>query len=185
MAKKTIKKWDSYIADNGELYMICANSEEGGETFKGKYWLGNLCYKYTATSGDATGVVCPECSTKLIGPPEIKIGRQSSGRPRGWQFMKEYVDKDGTVFHKGIEKPNLKGTIDSTEIKIKNRPNKQQKKQILNIALKNIISLKKILKKDAATKKEKARLESQIRKFNRIASGKLPRNFDFEDFIAN
>ena len=36
--------------------------------------------------------------------------RVSTGRPC-WHFMNEYVDKDGNVFHKGKEQPELKGTL--------------------------------------------------------------------------
>lgn len=44
----------------------------------------------------------PEITTKI----EIK-------RPRGWSLKAVYVDPDGTVFHKGVEQPELKGTIAS------------------------------------------------------------------------
>jgi len=32
-------------------------------------------------------------------------------RPRGWSLKKVFVDNDGNVFHKGVEQPELKGTI--------------------------------------------------------------------------
>ena len=47
-----------------------------------------------------------------------------TGRPAGWHFMNEFVDKDGNVFHKGKEQPNLKGTLPSTKVK----PPKKRKK---------------------------------------------------------
>ena len=31
--------------------------------------------------------------------------------------MAEFVDKDGTVYHKGKEQPKLKGTLPPTEVK--------------------------------------------------------------------
>ena len=31
-----------------------------------------------------------------------------TGRPAGWHWMNEFVDKDGNVFHKGKEQPKLK-----------------------------------------------------------------------------
>ncbi len=31
-----------------------------------------------------------------------------TGRPAGWHFMNEFVDKDGNVFHKGKEQPKLR-----------------------------------------------------------------------------
>ena len=38
--------------------------------------------------------------------------------------MNEFVDKDGNVFHKGKEKPELKGTLPPTKVK----PRKKKKK---------------------------------------------------------
>ena len=43
-------------------------------------------------------------------PIENKPKRVRTGRPSGWHFMNEFVDKDGTVYHKGKEMPELKGT---------------------------------------------------------------------------
>ena len=48
----------------------------------------------------------------------------STGRPAGWHFMNEFVDKDGNVFHKGKEQPDLKGTLPPTKVK----PRKKKKK---------------------------------------------------------
>ena len=50
--------------------------------------------------------------------------RVSTGRPAGWHFMNEFVDKDGNVFHKGKEQPDLKGTLKPTKVK----PPKKRKK---------------------------------------------------------
>ena len=38
--------------------------------------------------------------------------------------MNEFVDKDGNVFHKGVEQPKLKGTLKPTKVK----PPKKRKK---------------------------------------------------------
>ena len=48
----------------------------------------------------------------------------TTGRPPGWHFMNEFVDKDGNVFHKGKEQPELKGTLKPTKVK----PIKKRKK---------------------------------------------------------
>ena len=50
--------------------------------------------------------------------------RVSTGRPAGWHFMNEYVDKDGNVFHKGKEQPELKGTLKPTEVKKRKKKKK-------------------------------------------------------------
>ena len=54
----------------------------------------------------------------------IGLQRVSTGRPAGWHFMNEFVDKDGNVFHKGKEQPDLKGTLPPTKVK----PRKKKKK---------------------------------------------------------
>ena len=41
---------------------------------------------------------------------------KSTGRPRGWRWMKEFVDKEGNVYHKGVEQPKLKGKRPVTDV---------------------------------------------------------------------
>ena len=50
-----------------------------------------------------------------------------TGRPAGWHFMNEFVDKDGNVFHKGKEQPKLKGTLPPTKVKPKRKLNEEPK----------------------------------------------------------
>ena len=68
---------------------------------------------------EATAAVCYRCLTvrtiNLWNPNETVKSKPS--RPKGWHWMKEFVDKDGTVFHKGKEVPELKGTLSPTKIK--------------------------------------------------------------------
>ena len=54
----------------------------------------------------------------------FKTTKPKTGRPAGWHWMAEYVDKDGNVFHKGKEQPKLKGTLEPTKVK----PRKKRKK---------------------------------------------------------
>jgi len=63
-----------------------------------------------------------------------KPKRVSSGRPSGWHFMNEFVDKDGNVFHKGKEQPKLKGTLPPTKIKPKKKPAKRRSREEILIA---------------------------------------------------
>lgn len=93
-----------------------------------------------------------------------------SGKPRGWKFMKEYVHKDGTVYHKGVEQPGLKGTLKPTKIKPKVKKakmSKGQKAQLYNETLSKIHKLKKQLSK-AKFKKDQRRLTSEIKKLQRV-----------------
>ena len=46
--------------------------------------------------------------------------------------MKEFVDKDGNVFHRGKEQPKLKGTLKPTVVKpIKKRKKRRTKEEML------------------------------------------------------
>ena len=75
--------------------------------------------------------------------------RQPTGRPAGWHFMKEFVDKDGNVFHLGKEQPKLKGTLPPTKVKPKKKATKRrtQEQILLDRAADKKAALKKAVKK--------------------------------------
>ena len=86
--------------------------------------------EYVQTGEDAVAVTCSSCVTRITTsqmtledfyPSHYK---KKSGRPPGWHFMNEFVDKKGNVFHKGKEQPELKGTLKPTKVK----PIKRKKK---------------------------------------------------------
>lgn len=81
------------------------------------------CSRCTATVHKvdvaAVSVICWRCVAKKSAPPDVSKSSVKSDKPRGWKFMKEYVHTDGTVYHKGIEVPQLKGTLEVTVIKPK------------------------------------------------------------------
>ena len=79
----------------------------------------------------AVKVRCSYCTLQLVGFPENSTSTyKSTGRPAGWHWMNEYVDKDGNVFHKGKEQPKLKGTLEPTVVKRK-KIKRRTKEQIL------------------------------------------------------
>ncbi len=108
------------------------------------------CGRWVENIGDSTEkVICSLCVLMAVGLPEEKTkAYKPTGRPAGWHFMNEFVDKDGNVFHKGKEMPKLKGTLPPTKItkakvKTKRRTNEQilidrhnEKKQALKKAIK-------------------------------------------------
>ena len=66
---------------------------------------------------EAVKVTCSSCVFGVVGfPEEPKSAYKPTGRPAGWHWMKEFVDKDGTVFHMGKEQPKLKGTKKPTKV---------------------------------------------------------------------
>tara|TARA_Y100000004_G_scaffold7653_1_gene8561 strand:- start:455 stop:898 length:444 start_codon:yes stop_codon:yes gene_type:complete len=119
MAKKTFEQNGGYYI-NGVPYMDCRVT---GEPVRN-------------VSTDAVSVMG---SRALMGkmfkqfPDTSKPAYKPTGRPAGWHFMNEFVDGDGNVFYKGVEQPDLKGTLPPTKVKpVKKKKTKRRtKEQIL------------------------------------------------------
>jgi hypothetical protein len=100
--------------ENGQKHMQCKS-----------------CYDYRPVDDNIVSFTCGMCtqikSLKNMPLEEMMPSlkkKKTSGRPAGWHFMNEFVDKDGNVFHKGKEQPELKGTLKPTKVK----PPKKRKK---------------------------------------------------------
>ena len=107
---KEKKEWISFHED-GQRWMICKSCQSD----------------YVKCGEKTVATTCSMCVIRIdmIKFPEtIKKQKVSSGKPAGWHFMSEFVDKDGNVFHKGKEQPKLKGTLKPTKVK----PRKKKKK---------------------------------------------------------
>ena len=93
--------------ENNKTYMICKSCQ----------------VEYVEIGDpDVVAVTCPHCVQRrclALQPMDsfFSSRRTKTGRPPGWQWMTEYVDKDGNVFHKGEEQPKLKGTLKPTKVK--------------------------------------------------------------------
>ena len=77
--------------------------------------------------------------------------------------MNLFVHADGTVYHKGVEDTNLKGTLPPTEIIVKPKKTAKQKAEEKAQLAEKIGKLKKQLKGESRRTQQK-KLESQIRK---------------------
>jgi hypothetical protein len=120
-------------------------------------------------SYDAVSVTCSECISdmvKEIQGPRKKKQVASQGYPKGWRFMKEFVHSDGTVYHRGVEQPELKGTLSATVIMVKPKKTKAQKATEKAQVMKQFADLKKQLKKETRKTKIKA-LETKLRKLQK------------------
>jgi len=104
--QKQKQEWITFT-ENGKRYMQCKHCQsdyvEIGDT-------------------DIVAVTCSRCVLKrtlALQPMDKYFSKthKKTGRPPGWQWMNEYVDKDGNVFHKGKEQPKLKGTLKPTKVK--------------------------------------------------------------------
>jgi hypothetical protein len=52
---------------------------------------------------DTSAVTCSNCMVLSVEPPPEIKKKESTGRPRGWQFMNRYVSPEGIVYEKGKE----------------------------------------------------------------------------------
>ena len=114
MANSTFEKNGGYFID-GVAYMDCKIT---GAPVK------NVSTEAVAVRG-STAVL------GMVGMPKEKPQKVSTGRPAGWHFMNEFVDKDGNVFHRGKEQPKLKGTLPPTKVEPKKKTKRRTKEQIL------------------------------------------------------
>ncbi len=126
-----------------------------------------LCGAMSEVGTDATAVTCSECVNQLVEAPTI-ITKRKSDKPPGWHFMNVYVHKDGTVYYKGTEQPELKGTLPITKKKTKTKKKitKFQKAEMRTKLLSEMHSLKKELKK-AKFKKDTKRINVSLRRVQR------------------
>ena len=87
---------------------------------------------YISVADNTVAVRCSKEVNYVIAQmfPE-KPKRVRTGRPSGWHFMNEFVDKDGTVYHRGVEQPKLFGTLPATKVKAKKKMKRRTKEQIL------------------------------------------------------
>ena len=151
-----------------------------------RYMECKICGQMTKCDEGTEALTCSECVQETLanqfGGPET-FGKTSSGRPRGWKWMQLYVDKDGTVFHRGIEQPELKGTLPISDIKDRgNKLGKKDKEKIKLEAGSRLFKLKKQYK-GLRWKKDKKVFEKNIKYEARILSGKFPRKFNAEEYF--
>ena len=126
----------------------------------GGYYIDGVPYMDCKITGEPVKNVSTD-ATSVIGdkalmsrmykmfPEEMEAKTKSykpTGRPAGWHWMAEFVDKDGNVFHKGVEQPKLKGTLPPTKVK---KPKKKVKRRT-----KDEILVAKYKEKKAILKKE-------------------------------
>jgi len=122
MSNKNKEEWLSFVED-GQRWMICKSCQSD----------------YCKVGENVAAVTCANCVLRIDMikfPGTIKKQKVSSGKPAGWHFMNEYVDKKGNVFHKGKE-PKLKGTLKPTKVKPPKKKIKLTEDEKLQKDLKN------------------------------------------------
>jgi len=112
MARKKKQEWISFTED-GQRWMIC-----------------KVCQlEYVQVERYIAAVTCSSCVMKkclVLKPLDTFFAskKPKTGRPAGWHWMTEFVDKDGNVFHKGKEQTELKGTLKPTKVKARKKKKK-------------------------------------------------------------
>ena len=121
MARKKKIEYHSYMEGNVK-HMSC-----------------QICGRYEAVGDETTAVKCSRCVSLIMMdkyPHAEPKSYKPTGRPAGWHWMNEFVDKDGNVFHKGKEQPKLKGTLKPTVVKpTKKKRKKRRTKQQMLLAI--------------------------------------------------
>lgn len=136
-----------------------------------RYMECKVCGQFAMASEDSTSITCYECVQEMVDPPEINT-RGNTGKVSGWHFMKEFVDKNGNVYHKGVEQPQLKGKLKPTVIEKKNKLSKKEKDNYKLEAAQEVAKLKKELK-GLRWKKDKKLVTQKINQYSRIMKGKF------------
>lgn len=139
-----------------------SKNKERSFEMNGGYYVNGVPYMECKVTGDPVRNVSVEAKS-VIGsrallarmdkmfPEQNKPKRVKTGRPSGWHFMSEFVDKDGTVYYKGKEQPKLKGTRPITVVKPKKKTKRRSQEEIL---LAREAKKKKELKKEFQKQKD-------------------------------
>lgn len=114
-------------------------------------------------------LMCHACICEEIYPQletQLTFKQKREGYPRGWKFKKVFVHSNGTVYHSGVEQPDLKGSISPTPIEVVPKKSKHDKERDRQVALVQLQKLKKELSKETR-KTYAAKLQAKIKKLQR------------------
>jgi len=160
-----VRRKGLYIKHVAKRDLSSFNKGTGFKSIKCK-----ICKKIVEKcSSEAESVICPMCVQKMIDPPKGFLPKKPGDiKPRGWKFMKIFVDSEKNVFYRGIEQPDLKGTLEPTKIvpkpkKKKLTPREKEKNEIeRNHIFFEINVLKKQLTSLDLNHKQRRKLEKEI-----------------------
>ena len=128
------------------------------------------CGQYVYNVSDnVTAVTCSDCVVDMMRQydvPVVKRKRAAEGYPKGWRFMKEFVHASGVVFHKGVEQPDLKGTLEPTPIITKPKKSRAQRAREKAEVAAEYAKVKRELKKETRKTVIK-KLESQLKRLQK------------------
>lgn len=125
------------------------------------------CGLESKVSQDVISFLCHYCVAEMTVATDLPLTKKRVGYPKGWKFMNQFVHADGTVYHKGVEQPELKNTLPPTAIVEKPKISKKQKEQEKMSLIEEYAALKKKLK---AEKRKTARkkIEARLNKLTKL-----------------
>lgn len=136
------------------------------------------CTNETLVDDDVVSVKCSICTLEMAPlPKHLMTQKKKSEKPAGWRFMKLFVDKDGNVYHTGVEQPKLKGTLKLSDVdKIREDQKKKReetkKKKALRAKLKEERLVRQHAKAKKAKKKDKDKKEGKVTKKKKVIKKK-------------
>lgn len=99
-------------------YIECANTQFNTSN----WWFGRICDNHEVkVDSDCFRVLCGTCIALITSPGDPALKKQLDAErninyPRGWKLYKVFVDENKNVYYKGVEQPELKGTLEPTVI---------------------------------------------------------------------
>ena len=128
----------------------------------------STCGLLCKVSESVVSIVCSYCVIDMqISNDKKTTVKKRVGYPKGWRFMTEFVHADGTVYHKGVEQPELKGKLQPTVIVAKPKITKKEKQQQQQSLLEEYATIKKQLKKEKR-KTVRKKLELRLNKLAKL-----------------
>lgn len=122
------------------------------------------CSNEVIVDSETVEVICGMCTTKMV-PPASYLLKSAEDRqkekeeqlkyPKGWRLFKFFVLPDGKVYERGVEKPELHGTMEPTDVDAIRKERKTHKKSIRQKNLDEQSDMEKLAKKHERAKKEK------------------------------
>ncbi len=126
------------------------------------------CTKEVLVDENVISVKCSLCTLEMAPlPKHLMTQKKKSEKPAGWRFMKLFVDKDGNVYHTGVEQTKLKGTLKPSDVdKIREDQKKKReetkKKKELRAKLKDERLVRQHAKAKKAKKKAKDKKDGKV-----------------------
>ncbi len=131
------------------------------------------CGKEVIVDSETVEVICPICATKMAPPAQYllksaedrqKEKEEQAKYPKGWRLFKFFVLPDGKVYERGIEKPELKGTMEPTDVDAIRKERKAKRKTTRQKNMEEDARIQKLAQKHKKAKLEKEKAKHKKEK---------------------